>query len=64
MKTKNQKRHYWYVDTGLYHKPIKVLATGMSEAAEMAYLLFIQMDYKKFKEYVSLNVSGSNFYKK
>jgi hypothetical protein len=59
MKT---KRYFWYVNTGPYHKPLKILAKNMTEAKEMAYLLLIQMNFKNFNEYVSLDVSGSKLF--
>jgi hypothetical protein len=54
-----QKKHYWYVNTGMYHKPIKVFTTGMEEARRKAYEKFIKMSYEEFNEYIPFNVHGS-----
>ena len=57
MKNK-QKKYTWYVYTGLYHKPIKVLTVGMKDAQKEAYEKFIKMNFEEFKLYIPLNVSG------
>ncbi len=55
---KKTKKYCWYVNTGMCHKPIKVLTTGMESAERKAYEKFIKMDYEEFKKYIPLDVSG------
>ena len=52
------KKHWWYVDTGMYHKQLTVLCENEENAREKAYEKLIKMTYEEFNTYVSLNVSG------
>ena len=57
-----QKKHTWWVNTGLYHKQLGCRTTDMEEASRKAYEKLIKMDYEEFCEYVDLNVSGLKKY--
>jgi len=55
---KKDKKYFWYVNTGQWHKQIKVKTKDMETARIAAWIKLRKMPYEEFKQYVSFNTSG------
>jgi hypothetical protein len=62
IKKKSTKKYIWYVNTGIWHKQLKIKAEDMEIAKILAFKKLQQMPYKKFREYVDLDVMGMTMY--